>query len=90
MVLFVLLSPGILLSIPPVGKRFFMTGKTSMTAVLVHAVIFGLLLYLLHSRYEGFTAKSKTQVVKTNQPTMFSSTTTTNTTGRGRTHRSFN
>jgi hypothetical protein len=37
--LFVLLSPGFLLTIPPIGK-LFMSGKTSVAAVLVHAVVF--------------------------------------------------
>ncbi len=54
--LFILLSPGFLLSIPAVGGKYFMTGKTSVTTVLVHAVVFGLALYLLKMYYgiEGF------------------------------------
>ena len=38
--LFVLLSPGVLLTLPPVGSQIFMSGKTSLIAVLVHAVVF--------------------------------------------------
>jgi hypothetical protein len=61
-VLFVLLSPGFLLSLPPIGKKVFMTGKTSALAVLVHAVVFGFALYYLKdipvlSSLEGFQAK---------------------------------
>lgn len=41
--LFVLLSPGVLLTLPPIGK-VFMSGKTSLVAVLVHAVVFYVLL----------------------------------------------
>jgi hypothetical protein len=54
--LFILLSPGFLLSIPAVGGKYLMTGKTSVTSVLVHAVVFGLALYLLKTYYgvEGF------------------------------------
>jgi Protein of unknown function (DUF3339) len=54
--LFILLSPGFLLSIPAIGGKYLMTGKTSVTAVLVHAVVFGLALYLLKTYYgiEGF------------------------------------
>jgi len=52
--LFVLLSPGLLLTLPPVGK-IFMSRKTSVTAVLVHAVVFATLLTLLKS-VEGFQA----------------------------------
>ena len=43
-VLFVLLSPGILLTLPPVGKKILMSGQTSLIAVVVHAVIFAILL----------------------------------------------
>ena len=40
--LFVLLSPGVILTLPPVGSNIFFSGKTSVTAVLVHAVVFTL------------------------------------------------
>lgn len=43
-VLFILLSPGLLLTLPPVGRAVFMSGKTSYAAVLVHAVVFYLVL----------------------------------------------
>ena len=43
-VLFVLLSPGVLLTLPPVGGRIWMSGKTSLVAVLVHAGVFYLIL----------------------------------------------
>ena len=42
--LFVLLSPGVLLTLPPVGRTVFMSMKTSLLAVAVHAVVFYLLL----------------------------------------------
>ena len=59
--LFILLSPGVLLTIPPIGKKMLMSGKTSLIAVLVHAVLF---YFLLKYRYsipflrtiEGFGA----------------------------------
>ena len=58
--LFVLLSPGILLTLPPVGSKIFMSGKTSLFAVLVHAVVFYVLLCYRSSipilnMVEGFT-----------------------------------
>jgi hypothetical protein len=55
--LFIILSPGFLLTIPPVGKKVFMSGQTSLTAVLVHAVIFTAILYGLKTmnKPEGFT-----------------------------------
>ena len=58
LVLFVLLSPGVLLTLPPVGGQVFMSGKTSLIAVLVHAVIFVLILsqldFELDDGTEGF------------------------------------
>lgn len=64
-VLFVLLSPGVLLTLPPVGSRIFMSGKTSLLAVLVHAVVFYLLLAnhrsipVLNVIFEGFEAQGE-------------------------------
>lgn len=46
-VLFILLSPGLLLTIPPVGKKFFMSCQTSVAAVLVHALIFAVAIYYI-------------------------------------------
>lgn len=44
--LFILLSPGLLLTLPPLSKGgIFMSGKTSVIAVLVHALVFAFLLY---------------------------------------------
>lgn len=43
--LFAALSPGVLLTIPPVGNTIFMSGKTSILSVLVHAVLFAGILY---------------------------------------------
>ena len=54
--LFILLSPGFLLTIPPVGKKVLMSGQTSITAVLVHALIFAGVIYGLKNmnKFEGF------------------------------------
>lgn len=38
--LFVVLSPGVLLTIPACSKGLLMSGQTSTRAVLVHAVVF--------------------------------------------------
>lgn len=43
-ILFILLSPGLLLTLPPVGKAVFMSGKTSYMAIAVHAIVFYLVL----------------------------------------------
>jgi hypothetical protein len=50
--LFVVLTPGILLTIPPVGKKIFGSGKSSLIAACVHAVIFVVLMNLFN--VEGF------------------------------------
>ena len=47
--LFILLSPGLLLTLPPIGRGIFMSGKTSMMAIIVHAVVFYIVAYLLRS-----------------------------------------
>jgi len=55
-VLFFLLSPGVLLTLPPVGS-VFMSGKTSVIAALVHALVFGAVVYYIveYTDYdEGF------------------------------------
>ena len=39
-VLFFILSPGLLLTLPPGGNRVFMSGKTSVIAALVHTAVF--------------------------------------------------
>jgi hypothetical protein len=51
--LFVLLSPGVLVTLPPVGGSVFMSGKTSLVAVLVHAAVFAVVLYILSDMDTG-------------------------------------
>lgn len=56
--LFILLSPGFLLTLPPIG-RVWMSRKTSVLAILVHAAAFYLLLRFsdsipLLNRIEGY------------------------------------
>jgi hypothetical protein len=41
--LFVLLSPGFILTLPPGNKGVFFSCQTSLLAILVHAVVFGLI-----------------------------------------------
>lgn len=54
--LFIALSPGVLLTLPPVGKKVFMSGQTSIESVLVHALVFIGILHLLkiNDVQEGF------------------------------------
>lgn len=59
MVLFILLQPGLLLTLPAVGRRVFMSGKMSVQAVLVHALVFMAVVYFLRRSgfVEGFVVK---------------------------------
>ena len=59
-VLFILLTPGLLLTLPPVGKKIFMSGKTSIVAILVHAVVFYFAYGYLSTIYEGLSIKDDT------------------------------
>ena len=55
--LFFILSPGILVTLPPSSKGIWMSGQTSVTAVIVHALVFVLVLSCLKKRFlqhEGF------------------------------------
>ncbi len=58
--LFIVLSPGVLLTLPPVGKTIWRSGKTSLMAVLFHAAIFALILSCFSgsSSQEGFSGSS--------------------------------
>jgi hypothetical protein len=58
--LFFLLSPGVLTTIP--GNLFPLNEQTSLVSVLIHAVIFGVILFILRHtlkgvRIEGFKDK---------------------------------
>jgi hypothetical protein len=59
--LFILLSPGVLLTLPPLSRGVFMSGQTSLLAVVVHAVVFCLAYYylkpLLVTPLEAFEAE---------------------------------
>ena len=61
--LFIVLSPGLLLTIPAMGRGLFMSRQTGVIAVLVHAVVFYLLAYFLRSYgyvyLEGFKEQKK-------------------------------
>ena len=59
-ILFFVLSPGVLLTLPPVGKKIWMSGQTSITSAIVHAIVFVGILYLIQQNtmwIEGFATK---------------------------------
>jgi len=47
--LFILLSPGLLLTLPSLSKRGYMSFKTSCMAVFIHAAVFAVLVYFKSS-----------------------------------------
>ena len=57
-ILFFLLSPGVLLTIPAGSKGLFASGQTSVLAAAVHAAVFVAALYLLTGVVEGFVSLS--------------------------------
>ncbi len=50
-ILFNLLSPGNLLTIPPKKMRLLFSGLTSRTAIAVHTVVFALVYSFLRTKY---------------------------------------
>lgn len=65
-ILFFVLSPGVLLTLPPGGRGIIMSGQTSVIAALVHAVVFAVVSHLLWTYYkiggmEGFNGCNSTK-----------------------------
>ena len=54
LVLFVLLTPGVLLTIPPGSKGLFMSGQTSGAAVAVHTLVFALVFSFLRGAFPHY------------------------------------
>jgi len=66
-ILFFLLSPGVLLTLPSGSKGVWMSGQTSVIAALVHSFVFVLVLTLVNKylwRREKFFAKKKAPPTK--------------------------
>jgi hypothetical protein len=53
-VLFILLTPGVLLTIPPGTKGVFMSGQTSMLAVGVHTLLYALLFSFMRKSFAQY------------------------------------
>ena len=52
--LYVILSPGFLLTLPPMSKGIFMSGQTSAMAVAVHAAVFAAIYYGLRQTFPQY------------------------------------
>ena len=50
-VLFMLLSPGMLLTLPPGGKGAFVSGETGVAPVFVHSLVFAFVFALLRKQF---------------------------------------
>jgi len=53
-VLFLVLSPGMLLTLPPGSKGVFTSGQTSPASALVHTVVFALVFALLRKQFPKY------------------------------------
>ena len=52
--LFIILSPGILLNIPPGSKGLFMSEQTSLSSAVVHTLVFALVFALLRKQFPQY------------------------------------
>jgi hypothetical protein len=46
--LFIILSPGFLITLPPVGGKLFMSYKTSLFSILVHSLVFAAAIFFFN------------------------------------------
>ena len=53
-VLFLVLSPGMLLTLPPGSKGVYMSGQTSPASAFVHTVVFALVFALLRKQFPKY------------------------------------
>ncbi len=54
MILFIILTPGVLLTIPPGSKGLFMSGQTSPAAVAVHTLVYAVLFAFLRKQFPQY------------------------------------
>ena len=52
--LFLVLSPGMLLTLPPGSKGVYMSGQTSPASAIVHTVVFALVFALLRKQFPKY------------------------------------
>jgi hypothetical protein len=52
--LFILLAPGFILTIPPQSKGLIASGQSNLSSVLVHAVVFALIYFLLRKYFPQY------------------------------------
>jgi len=66
--LFILLSPGFIVTVPPRGERFFASNETSQIAILVHTILFFILNKLIQNDFLGLSIMNRAviEVTSTN------------------------
>jgi hypothetical protein len=52
--LFMILTPGVLFTLPPGSKGVFRSGQTSLTAIGVHTLVFALVFALIRSLFSKY------------------------------------
>jgi len=53
-VLFIILSPGFLLTIPPSSNGLFRSNQTSISSIFVHAIVFALIYSYLRKQFSQY------------------------------------
>jgi hypothetical protein len=48
-ILFIILSPGIILNLPSINNKYFFTNKTNLLCAFIHSIIFAIIIYLLNN-----------------------------------------
>ncbi len=61
--IFFLLSPGILLTIPPGSKGLFMSRQTSIIAAAVHAVVFVIVHHIVNAYLQKYYGMKEPSLV---------------------------
>ena len=54
MILFIILAPGLILSIPPTSNGLFATGEVNISSVIVHAIVFAVIYYFLREKFSQY------------------------------------
>lgn len=54
LILFIVLTPGVLLTIPPGSGGLFMSGQTSTPAVAVHTLVYAVVFALLRTKFPKY------------------------------------
>jgi hypothetical protein len=51
---FILMTPGVILTLPPIGGKFLFSGETGITQIMVHTMIFAVLYASVRGVFPSF------------------------------------